>query len=414
MRWLFVAVFLIGCADGVVLDVETGNTGADRVVMFLGTQSCEDEDCGGVWPKTAAERLAPGDVYYRDGAVRPVEATVDGGHAYIQLLPGELSYVKGAIVVGLKGDTVVGVTTLALETDQSTKRLIVTLEPAAPASLQDRTNGTFVHLWNTADAVCAVVEYRRTDAPKHVSVLPKEDPDCDGVPLAQECKAVDNVYLFTAPPATKLVDMSCLRSFPTGPATTCRLGSGCMDGMPTKCAPSNACFVDPTCACGPQDLGCVEDAAAGSPTALSCTIALGPNGTVCSTTPQNAYLVDLPPIRTAMRGCTQIRFLGFNAPAVTWDDIATELALPSGARLKVGDRNGLCDFSLFLDTAPVASNVTEVALVVLDTDHGRQLFLPLHIAYAPDGCGTLTARCTLEGLGGGADGDGLWACLGEM
>jgi hypothetical protein len=230
-----------GCFSdrGLAIEIDVGDTGADRVELYIGQQHCDDAEappigCRTITPPEALGPLA-GEIWFRDDPL-PYTADVKNGIATFQLRPkdaGVSDHVPILIAVGLAprvpGPLVVGTATLRdVEVPAHRARIVTAaLVPAASVVKADPKNGTEdrVQVWTktTPASSCVVVEHWKSGAVTRDFVVPFEDPDCDDVPKL-ECNP--SAYHGESPPGASLRP-DCLASGGDG---TCVLASrGCTD-----------------------------------------------------------------------------------------------------------------------------------------------------------------------------------------
>lgn len=313
------AALLLGACDpdATILEVDGQAVAADRVELVIAGSAC-GSGCTVTGPSGAPAKP----VFLRDGLAR-TQATTDSGIARFQLEAPDASaaqVIDKLIVVGWKGDQAVGFAKVeSLPLDQP---------GIFQVALDKLTQQRALNVWTNDDAAPTSAQFACVTAnagtSSSLTIVPAEDPDCDGFTGAQECPGGDHVYRYTQP--VKLDDMTqanCAHdgAFASGTASAaCRLGgTGCTDGM-TDIPPDAACQVSKFCvpeavcqACPTLDTDCLRAniLADVNHTPLDMTVACPIDqddaATPCASTPA----LDLPaPVANAE--CDDVAFLAID------------------------------------------------------------------------------------------------------
>ena len=312
-------VALAACgADETILEVDGSAVAADRVELVIAGDPCATSGCTVTGPSGNATMP----VFLRDGHRAQAQATTDAGVARFQLekAPGGASTIGKLVAVGWQGNTAVGFATVnALPLDKPG-----IFQVALKASSQARAFAVWTNDMQaptTAQYACVTA----ADGSASVTIVPAEDPDCDGFTGTQECPGGDHIYHNKQPvPLADMPQANCAVDVSVGGANSgigCRLGgTGCTDGM-TDIAPDAACQASKFCvpevvcnACSQLDLACLRAHVIADPQApagdlsLRCGISLDTNATPCASSTDNPILhVPISPMfRTAT--CSRVTF----------------------------------------------------------------------------------------------------------
>lgn len=234
------------------IEVHTTDPAVDHVELMIVKDQCTSDDCVGVAPPSSIEK-PPGSVYYQiagDRFVAPVTNDVAG----FRLEPGDDDYIPRLGAIGFTAeDKPLGIG--IIDTDFHIKEHLGEvfqlelaqhpIEQAEGATPFDVGADDLVVVWRAPNAPpvaqsCLAIQPRSGPA---TFVVPKDDPDCDGITGHDEC---DPFWYQYVRPATG-TDQACFaQSSPTAP---CILGreTTCVDGHEDQCTPGNFCV--PAAAC---------------------------------------------------------------------------------------------------------------------------------------------------------------------
>jgi len=251
------ALALAGCDDGVVIEVRTPGA-TDNVELFLGIEECFD--CPGVSPSAATGSVPlPGHVYFRDDSKTTASRytrQASGGVASFHIKPSDLAQEVLTLAVFAEGAQVSATIVQNIDLSGGAQHLILELAPAQdmlPPPVPP--DGNYVAVWEQANtspasACFAFEQWRNQEFQGRAFIVPKQDPDCDGILEANEC----NPYVANGTGEPEIAaGTACLVPQELANGTrTCRIGGpACSDADPsqtTACAPSSYCIPNAACA----------------------------------------------------------------------------------------------------------------------------------------------------------------------
>ncbi|HEX5057885.1 MAG TPA: hypothetical protein VFV99_00940 [Kofleriaceae bacterium] len=265
MRWgaLLVAYVLAGCNSGTGVDIDIyapDGVKVDRVELWIAYDQCGDCPNGVAW--NDKERTSGGIYFLRDEALIRAEPRPDRFVIHLDAKPG-FEDPAWITFVGYDGDKVTAIKALQPEDNTfiPTSEVVIwkmDLHPADVAINDVDTPPPTDHnwrglVWNRAPTSalaeptgCLVYQKWDGAAWRTDYLVPKTDPDCDGIPPEKECS--DFWYQYKP-------NGSCVSSMTPMFDGTCVIGrSPCADGVTsdTTCgldtARSPTCLPDAFCA----------------------------------------------------------------------------------------------------------------------------------------------------------------------
>lgn len=413
---LAIAGALAGCYSdrGLALEVDVrveGRTDVPTSVeLFIGNHRCADDNAGGIKcddgiapPDITKQLPASGGVWFRDDTV-PFVAEVHGHTAVFRLQAGDADAdvpIDLAIVVGKLGNEMVGTSTLTALTVPEDDALVVhtRLNPSNPIPREDGSTAGIeerVAVWGDPQTCVAIEHWSSGNVVRHF-IVPEDDPDCDGLALANECNPA--AFLGSLPPGSAARPNCVTDSAEPDVA----LGSrGCSDtGAPTQAAcqaiTPRVCMADSFAGCSFAS-SCAAAVTTDTPR-LHCTLPAR-DGIFNFCPRHDASAVDLAPLLGAR--CNNgdahigsIQLTGFGTDHV-FGGSKIEVALKNDCKLEVG----------WTDGSHTGGAGTDLGLIQIPNGTGG-LLLPVELQFMPGQCSLVDViRCELDPH----PDDGLWDC----
>lgn len=401
-------LLVIGCGDDDIQIEIHGDGSTQRIELFVASAApCKATDCPGIRPPEVSAAL-DGTVYYRDRDDEPAFASDvdDGGVAYFRMRPGAaFSYVNTLIAVGYGEQGVTGAAILRpFDAAAGPIRIVATLAPVTGTILGTTPGpaGDRVQVWGEkpGDKVgCLGIERWKDDGSLALRqfVVPEEDPDCDQVLVAEECRPLEHAT--TIRPT--LGSVTCLEPLDGA----CRLGGEtCVDGEgATACGPSAYCLPDRICdECATLDPACIAGRFLQNAQAyVTCTLSVELDPSTnryqpCANLPLRTPL-DLSAVFDGAAHCTGAMFNELELPAGSF---MPGLRIPRGAIDPIATLTALapvsttgCRFDLEF-AGHIGELGIERRLISLAASNGNFLLVPfvLQVIQGCDEVGTSYAR----------------------
>ena len=460
---VLVSVAAIACTDapGLTLRVQPGDSNVTKLRVLVSDRTCsantDPESTSEIPPDCSGIALDPttGEVqghirFVNDGsaddglvAVDPVQAISSDHDFVVRLLPnpgGAARFTHVALIGFDDADTAYSIAEMTFGSDAPI--------PSAPTYEQvtleslDAAGGAAVHVQpgsGAGDYVCVQIDNAPDAQSGSVTTefyVPVEDPDCDGIPLENECKPYEASFSGTFGGAdSDVATCSTLDTLHTG----CVLGAGvssCRDGSgaapaPAGCVPVDAtapapCVPDPMCsgACGSSldpaaCFGANFEAVQGM-THMECSVQTGANG------PCDAYFDPGTGVLGAVTGSgacdlqlteitSPITLDGFSAQAQFFD----AQGQPAGGQVQITNNPpsnfpSMCGLGMQLP----GDAMTSIAYIRLTTPNSTgSVVLPILLQLPPAGtplvdCSQTPSTCTVVGGQDGEDQPYLLGCVG--